>query len=93
MLEVCFSLLRKSHGYKVGPHMLNPVTMARAISAIVSFMQGQSEKKSYSFTKWYRMSRKMLALDSFTHESPNIIYNNLINKLRSIKFLIQTTPR
>lgn len=28
--------------------MLNPVTMARAISAIVSFMQGQSEKKSYS---------------------------------------------
>lgn len=32
------------------------------------------------------MSRKMLALDSFTHESPNIIYNNLINKLRSIKF-------
>lgn len=42
MLEVCFSLLRKSHGYKVGPHMSNPVTMARAISAIVS------GKKSYS---------------------------------------------
>lgn len=36
VLEVCFSLLRKSRGYKVGPHMSNPVTMARAISAIVN---------------------------------------------------------
>lgn len=48
MLEVCFSLLRKSHGYKVGPHMSNPVTMARAISAIVSYityMQVQRGRK------------------------------------------------
>lgn len=48
VLEVCFSLLRKSHGYKVGPHMSNPVTMARAISAIVSYityMQVQRGRK------------------------------------------------
>nr|XP_022335793.1 uncharacterized protein LOC111132291 [Crassostrea virginica] len=36
VLEVCFSLLRKANEYTVGPDMANPVTIARAVSAIIN---------------------------------------------------------
>lgn len=86
VLEVCFSLLRKSHGYKVGPHMSNPVTMARAISAIVSYMQGQRERKSES-SLLYKVVQNVKKDASFRFMYTCITKHNILSNIKISRFL------